>query len=65
MSVLAAGSIACGFCGRAFVEDRGQMVCRSCPLTGLCHSVRCPHCGYENPMPPAWLRRWTRWASAR
>lgn len=47
----------CGFCGRAFEEDRGQPACRQCPLAGLCRFVRCPSCGYENPAQPAWLGR--------
>jgi predicted amidophosphoribosyltransferase len=49
--------VVCGFCAGEFAEDRGQPVCRACPLAGLCHMVRCPHCGYENPVPPAWLSR--------
>jgi len=56
-----AASIVCGFCAREFEEDRGQPACRACPLAGHpCHLVRCPHCGYENPVPPAWLTRLTR-----
>lgn len=50
-------AMTCGFCGLAFVEDAGQPVCRGCPLTGVCHMVRCPACGYENPVPPRWLAR--------
>ena len=49
--------IVCGLCAHEFREDLGQPVCRACPLAGLCHQVRCPHCGYENPVPPAWLMR--------
>lgn len=47
----------CGLCGRAFREDRGQPACRSCPLSRACRYVRCPSCGYENPVDPGWLRR--------
>ncbi len=50
-------TLVCAFCDREFVEDAAQPVCRSCPLAGLCHMVRCPHCGYENPLPPRWLAR--------
>lgn len=47
----------CAFCNRAFEEDRGQPTCQGCPLARGCHFLRCPHCGYENPATPAWLRR--------
>ncbi|MBI1967511.1 MAG: hypothetical protein HYS40_05940 [Gemmatimonadetes bacterium] len=63
MTASAARTIACGFCAREFVEDQGQPVCRSCPLTGVCRMARCPHCGYENAVVPAWLERLTRGAS--
>jgi hypothetical protein len=49
------GLIACGYCGRPFLENRGQPACRSCPLGSACRYVRCPACGYENPVEPAWL----------
>jgi hypothetical protein len=51
----------CGFCGRTFAEDDGQPTCASCPIKGGCQLVRCPHCGYENPLPPAWLTRVRSW----
>ena len=47
----------CGLCGRGFREDRGQPACRSCPLSRACRYLRCPSCGYENPVDPGWLRR--------
>jgi uncharacterized Zn-finger protein len=53
----ATASVTCGFCGRSFVEDRGQPTCRGCPLAKGCHFRRCPYCGYENPVPPGWLTR--------
>jgi len=49
--------LVCGFCAAEFRQDWGQPVCRACPLAGMCHMVRCPQCGYENPVPPAWLSR--------
>lgn len=52
--------VSCGFCAREFREDRGQPACRACPLSGCCHTIRCPYCGYENPVPPAWLSRLSR-----
>lgn len=49
--------VVCGLCSLEFPEDVGQPVCRACPLAGVCHNVRCPSCGYENALPPAWLAR--------
>jgi hypothetical protein len=57
MTAPPAGTLVCGFCAREFLEDRGQPACRSCPLSTGCHLVRCPHCGYENPVLPGWLAR--------
>lgn len=51
----------CGFCGRAFAEDQGQPTCGACPLRGGCSLVRCPHCGYENPLTPPWLAKVRAW----
>lgn len=47
--------VECGGCGTLFEEDRGQPTCRSCPLADACRYVRCPSCGYENPVIPAWV----------
>ncbi|OJX40307.1 MAG: hypothetical protein BGO78_15200 [Chloroflexi bacterium 44-23] len=49
----------CSFCGYSFAIDEGENACGSCPLTGNCHLIRCPHCGYEMP-PEAKLVRWFR-----
>lgn len=49
--------VECGLCGRRFREDRAQPVCAGCPLARACRYVRCPHCGYENPVEPAWIER--------
>lgn len=57
---MTASTIQCGFCRREFEEDRGQPTCRSCPLAHRCRWVRCPHCGYENPVRPGWIDRWTQ-----
>ena len=57
MSPSLSAMVACGYCGQRFREDRGQPVCRRCPLASGCHFVRCPRCGYENPVPPRWLSR--------
>ncbi|MBI4408178.1 MAG: hypothetical protein HY561_00625 [Gemmatimonadetes bacterium] len=51
----------CAFCGREFEEDRGQPACQQCPLGADCRAVRCPYCGYENPVPPPWLVKLRHW----
>jgi hypothetical protein len=51
----------CGFCGQTFAQDEGQPTCQSCPLRGGCQMVRCPHCGYENPVTPPWVARVRAW----
>jgi hypothetical protein len=51
----------CGFCGRDFMEDEAQPTCAGCPLRGGCQLVRCPHCGYENPVAPRWLTKLRDW----
>jgi hypothetical protein len=51
----------CGFCQRTFAPDEGQPTCASCPLKGGCQLVRCPNCGYENPVTPAWVARLRSW----
>jgi hypothetical protein len=63
VSAAADRAATCGFCNVEFREDRAQPACRSCPLSGLCHTVRCPHCGYENPIAPGWIERLSRWAA--
>lgn len=45
----------CGLCGQRFREDRAQPACATCPLSRGCRYVRCPGCGYENPVTPGWL----------
>jgi hypothetical protein len=56
-----APAITCGLCGRPFAEDRGQAACGACPLHAGCRFVRCPRCGYENPVEPPWLRTLRQW----
>jgi hypothetical protein len=47
----------CGLCLHSFEEDKAQPACASCPLSKACRFVRCPHCGYENPAVPNWMRK--------
>jgi hypothetical protein len=54
-------TVRCAFCGADFAEDRGQPACAACPLSRGCHNVRCPTCGYENPVTPGWIRRLETW----
>jgi hypothetical protein len=55
--------VTCGYCGIEFEEDRGQPTCKNCPLARGCSAVRCPNCGYENPVVPAWVQRLRQWVS--
>jgi anaerobic ribonucleoside-triphosphate reductase len=45
--------ITCSLCGFQFDGSERGEVCRRCSILGSggCHSVRCPRCGYEAPMP--------------
>ncbi len=58
--------VTCGFCRRDFEVDRAQPACQGCPLARACRAVRCPHCGYENPIAPplpGWLARLRHFAN--
>ncbi|MEJ2698263.1 MAG: hypothetical protein P8Z70_01185 [Desulfuromonadales bacterium] len=50
----------CGYCGREIPDqvDATRMRCGKCP--GGCRKIHCPHCGYENPAPPDFLKRWLK-----
>lgn len=58
--------LACGMCGTRFREDRGQPACAACPLARACRYVRCPRCGFENPVTPGWMEPgvWARGMAA-
>jgi hypothetical protein len=45
----------CGLCHREFGEEAAVNGCKGCPMGG-CKRLRCPHCGYEMPPEPRWLR---------
>lgn len=55
----------CGLCGLSFHEDRGQPACAACPLARACRYVRCPRCGFENPVTPGWMEpaAWEPWSA--
>lgn len=45
----------CGFCRKEFDAAQAANACKGCPMGG-CKLLRCPHCGYEMPPEPKWLR---------
>ena len=49
----------CAFCGKEFDETAARDGCKTCSMFGGCRNVRCPHCGYETPEEPAFVR-WLR-----
>ncbi len=48
----------CGFCDKEIPADAGRKACGAC--SGGCRKVHCPFCGYENPVPPKYLKRWLK-----
>ncbi|BCR05512.1 hypothetical protein DESUT3_25810 [Desulfuromonas versatilis] len=51
----------CGFCGKQIsLDSETKKGCGGCPMSGGCHKICCPHCGYENPAPPRLLKRWLK-----
>lgn len=46
----------CGMCGHELTEAGIEKACRGCSAFGGCRLVKCPHCGYEQPQPPRWLK---------
>jgi len=58
---MTAAAIPCPLCGTDYDEAQGR-ACRSgCPFQAGCRLLRCPHCGYEIPVPgrlTRWLMRW-------
>jgi hypothetical protein len=51
----------CPFCERKFEEEQARKGCTVCPLTKGCQMLRCPHCGYEMPREPDWIKRLKSW----
>ena len=51
----------CPFCEREFEEEQARKGCTVCPLTKGCQMLRCPHCGYEMPREPDWIKRLKSW----
>lgn len=42
--------IRCGFCGEEFDGREGIRGCGACGDASGCRMVRCPRCGYHNPL---------------
>ncbi len=42
------------------MDSETKKGCGGCPMSGGCHKICCPHCGYENPAPPKFLKRWLK-----
>ena len=49
--------IKCSLCGHTFDIHKAQQACKNCILTKGCSLIRCPHCNYEMPLAPAWLKK--------
>lgn len=54
----------CGFCAHEFDETEGIRGCGQCG-TGSCHQVRCPRCGYHNPLEPPLIKHVKRLFGSR
>ena len=46
---------ACGFCNRGYTLAESGEVCGHCGTHQGCRKIVCPHCGYEEAEPPAWI----------
>lgn len=51
----------CSLCGYQFQEEDGKATCKGCLLTGACHMVRCPNCGYDMPVEPKIVKAFKAW----
>jgi len=50
----------CSLCGYEFEEKEALSACGGCPLNRNCQLIKCPHCGYEEPAEPRWLKRFRK-----
>lgn len=51
----------CALCGHQFEETSARASCDGCPMSGACHMVRCPNCGYETPGEPGLIKALKGW----
>jgi hypothetical protein len=47
----------CGFCGHQFAEEEGISGCGACGIGHGCNNIKCPKCGYHNPVEPALIKK--------
>lgn len=40
----------CQLCGMEYRASDGIRACKGCPMSGNCGRLKCPGCGYENPV---------------
>ncbi len=50
----------CALCGHEF-EEKSAGACNGCPMSGACHMVRCPNCGYDTPAEPRLVKALKGW----
>lgn len=55
----------CPLCGYRFEADSVKSACGGCPLSGHCHLVRCPNCGYDMPKEPKLVKAFKAWRNKR
>ena len=51
----------CPLCGCQFQEEDAKVACKGCLLTGDCHMVKCPNCGYDVPIEPKLIKALRAW----
>jgi rubredoxin len=47
----------CSLCNLEFDEKQANQECKGCMLAGSCKKIRCPHCGYEAPVEPDFIKK--------
>jgi len=48
--------VKCQLCGMEYRESDGVRACRGCMMSRNCGRLKCPRCGYENPVEPSLLK---------
>lgn len=47
----------CGLCSQEIDEKKGRSTCDGCPFAKNCDMIKCPNCGFDNPVEPKWVER--------